>query len=107
MFQILIRTIAIILLALAVVLTVLDITRTISANALVLTPAAQTLEAWRPGAFASMEEGVSSTLHPIVWSPVLTSIMALPSFLLCFFLSMLLFWSAERRRKPYGRFSGR
>lgn len=107
MFQVLIRIIAVVVLALAVVLAILDITRSITASGLVLTGATQTLETLSPGSIATMAETVSSTLHPVVWDPVLLRLLSLPSFLLCFAVAMLLFWSAARRSRPLGRFSSR
>lgn len=107
MFQVLIRTIALVVLALAVVLVVLDITRSISASGVVMTAASQTLEALVPGSVAAMADAVSGSLHPTVWRSVLAPILSLPSFLLCFVLALLLFWSAERRTRPLGRFSSR
>ncbi len=107
MFQVLIRIVAVVALALAVVLVVLDITRSITASGLVMTAASETLETISPGSVASMAETVSTTLHPLVWDPVIAGLLSLPSFLLCFVFSMLLFWSAERRSRPLGRFSSR
>jgi hypothetical protein len=107
MFRITARILAIFLLALAVVLAVLDITRSVTASGIVLTPFSQTLETIRPGVIADFGQTVSENLHPLLWDPVLTFIFLLPSWLVCGFLALIFLRLGRGRPHPLRRFSSR
>lgn len=107
MFRFAARLIAMILLALAVVLAVLDITRTVTASALVLTSFSETLENFRPGLLVGLGEAISERVHPVVWDPVLSTVLALPSWLICSALALVLLWASGGRSRPLRRFSSR
>ena len=107
MFRFAARLLALVLLALAVVLAVLDITRTVTASSLVLTPFNDTLETVRPGLMATLGENVSANLHPVLWDPIFTTLFALPSWLICGALALLLLVASRGRSRPLRRFSSR
>lgn len=107
MFQFAARALAMVLLALAVVLAVLDITRSVTASALVLTPLRDTVETLLPGWLANTGASVSDAVHPMVWDPLLMSVFALPSWLACGLAALFFMWLGQARRRPLRRFSSR
>ncbi len=106
MFQFLFRIIGVFALALAVVMAVLDITRSITASALVMTPLGASWRAVNPQTLDSLKES-AERVSPILWSPVATSVLALPGWLVFWSLAMILLWLGMRRSNPYGRFASR
>ena len=70
-----------ILLALAVVLAVLDITRSITASALVITPLLESWSAISPSTLEAARQAVEGWGVGFIWDPVLLSILKLPSWL--------------------------
>lgn len=105
MFQFLSRSLGLALLAAALVFAVLDITRSITASALVITPFADTFADLAPQMFVNLR-GTLEGLHPLAWNPVATFVLALPTWLILWFVSMLLLWLGQKTRERYGRFAG-
>lgn len=107
MFQLLFRMLGFFVLALALVLAILDITRSITAEAIIMTSLASSWISINPETLASSRDAVVTLVHPLLWDPVLTNILALPSWLILWFLSMILLWLGQRREARYGRFASR
>ncbi|MEO1397610.1 MAG: hypothetical protein AAFU56_01925 [Pseudomonadota bacterium] len=107
MFSFLFKITGLTVLALALVLAVLDVTRSITASAIVMTPLAETWAAISPTTLDSSRVFITSLGLPWLWDPVVLTIMRLPSWLILWFVSMLLIWSGQRRENPYGRFARR
>ncbi len=93
-----------VLLALAVLLAVLDITRSITASSLVIT---SLLETWSAINATSLEatRTLVENWMAVLWDPVLLILLQLPSWLVLGALSMLLFWLGGRRATRLGRFA--
>ena len=104
MFQFLSRSLGLALLAAALVFAVLDITRSITASALVVTPLARTFVDMAPQMAANLETSLTA-LHPYAWDPVAVFVLALPTWLVLWFLAMLFMWAGQKSRERYGRFA--
>jgi hypothetical protein len=103
MLRSLARLLSMLALAIAVVMAVLDATRSIAAEAVVLTPL---ISSWRniaPTSLGMIEQMVTGNLPDFVWNPVLTSVLALPGFATFSALSMLLAIAGRRPRRIEGR----
>lgn len=94
-------------LALAVVLAVLDITRSITASEIVLTPLAKTWGTISPQTLLDSRDLVREWAHPYLWDPVVLSILNLPSWLVVWLIAMIFLKLGQRRSAPYGRFASR
>jgi len=105
LFRFICRFAAMILLALAVVLAVLDITRSITASAPVMTPLMESWSAISPSTLESAGQAVESWGVAFLWDPILLSILKLPSWLVLGLISVLLFWIGQRRASSVGRFA--
>ena len=96
-----------VVLALALVLAVLDITRSITASAIVLTPLADAWVNISPATLLSAKEMIETSLHPVLWDPVIMFILKLPSWLVFWFVAMVFLSLGQRRETRYGRFASR
>jgi hypothetical protein len=97
------RLLATIAWALAVILAVLDATRTIAASRLVLTPLGDTIAKASPAAFAGLRTSAEH-LAPFLWNPVMLWLLALPGFAVFLVLGLLFQAIGTRRtrfRGPY------
>ena len=103
MFRFLFRFMAMVALAVAVIMAVVDATRTIAASELVLTPLNTSWLAVSPDTFAALQILVAEKAHPLLWDPVIVSILALPGAVVLAVLALLLFAVG---RKPDRRGTG-
>lgn len=104
MIKALLRLVSMVLLAVAVIMAVLDATRSIAASALVMTPLATSWSAASPETLGEVETFVRQRLDPLLWDPVATSILALPGFAVFAGLALLLYAIGrrpERRRRGF------
>lgn len=107
MFQFASRAIGMIILALAVVLAVLDVTRSIGASRVVLTSLAESWSAVSPTTLQTAQQTLTEAPVPFLWDPLMLFVLALPSWLVAWFLAMLLLWLGQPRRRRFGRFASR
>ena len=107
MFHFLFKIVGLFVLALAVVLAVLDITRSITASDVILTPLASSWATVSAESLLSTRELVQAWTHPYLWDPVMTFVLQLPSWLVFWLLAMILLKLGQRRENPYGRFASR
>ena len=107
MFHIIFKILGLFVLALAVVLAVLDITRSITASAITLTPLAETWNSISRDTLLASRDLVLNWTHPYLWDPVLLFVLQLPSWLVCWLLAMIFLKLGQRRENPYGRFASR
>ena len=103
MIRFLFRFLSAIALAIAVIMAVLDATRTIAASALVMTPLGVSWRAMSPDTLEAAQAFVTGTLHPLVWDPGVVAVLALPGFVVFAGLSLILFVIG---RKPARRLGG-
>lgn len=105
MIRFLFRVMALVALSVAVIMAVLDTTRTIAASELVLTPLATSWQAASPDTLAATQDWMTRTLHPLLWDPVATFVLAQPGFAVIGALAFLLFVLGRRRERRIGRFA--
>ena len=104
MIKALLRLLSMVLLAVAVIMAVLDATRSIAAGALVMTPLGASWAALSPQSLARLEELVTGSLPAALWNPVLLSVLSLPGFAVFGALSLLAALAGRRRDRhatPY------
>ena len=107
MFHFIFRISGLFFLALAVVLMVLDLTRSISASEFVLTPAIQTWQSLSPQTLEASKTAIENWILPFAWDPMLLFILKLPTWAIMWVVAMLLLLFGQKRESPYGRFSDR
>ena len=106
-FHFIFKILGLFVLALAVVLAVLDLTRSITASEITLTPLASSWNSVSRDTLLSFKDLVLAWTHPYLWDPVLLFVLQLPSWLVFWLLSMILLKLGQRRENPYGRFASR
>lgn len=84
------RLLAMVALAVAVIMAVLDATRSIAAETPVATPLAASWAALSPQTLAGFESLVSRNLSPYLWDPVMLAMLSLPGFVVFAGLALLL-----------------
>lgn len=80
MIKALLRLLSMVLLAVAVIMAVLDATRSIAAGAVVMTPLRSSWMAFSPQSFAGFEALVRENLPGFVWDPAVLWLLSLPGF---------------------------
>ncbi|WP_349363307.1 MAG: hypothetical protein ABL307_13995 [Roseitalea porphyridii] len=99
MIRFILVTVSIICLALAVIFAVLDLTRSIGADAPVLTPLAESWDGIAPGTRESLADWLASTVHPFVGDPVLATFVTWPTFAVLAGLALMFGFLARLRRR--------
>jgi len=105
MLRFLFRFLAMVSLAVAVVMAVLDATRTVAASALVMTPLGQSWLAVSPETLAATQRFIEATLHPLLWDPVVVNILKVPGFAVFGALALILYMIGYRPERRIGRFA--
>ena len=104
MFRFLFRLMATFALAVAVIMAVLDATRTIAASRLVLTPLGESWLAVSPSTLERLQSFIMDKAHPLVWNPVIVFILDQPGFVVFGVLAFLLYAIGHRPERRIGRF---
>ena len=104
MFRFLFRLMATFALAVAVIMAVLDVTRTIAASRLVLTPLGDSWLGVSPSTFQRVQFFIMDNAHPLVWNPVMVFILAQPGFVVFGVLAFLLYAIGHRPQRRIGHF---
>lgn len=107
MFQFIFRAVGFVVLALALVVAVLDLTRSIASSSMVITPFSSLWQSFSPASLETSRVAVESYVHPILWDPIITFALELPSWLLLWTIAMICLWIGQKRKNPYGRFASR
>ncbi|MCR4268935.1 hypothetical protein [Nitratireductor sp. ZSWI3] len=97
MIRFLFRVLAIFALAVAVVMAVIDATRSIAASALTFTPLGESWFSVSPGTLNLAQAVVQRHTLPVLWDPLAVFILTLPGWLVFAALS-LLFYAIGRKR---------
>ncbi len=100
MIRFLFRVLATLTLAAAVILAVIDATRSVAGAKLVLTPMMASWAATFPQGLASFQTFVETKLAGWLWDPVATSILEQPGCLVLAAIAFLLYIAAGRARPP-------
>ncbi|MGB3390296.1 MAG: hypothetical protein WBA88_20205 [Pseudaminobacter sp.] len=91
-------------LAIAVIMAVLDATRTIAASQLVTTPLSTSWAAVSPDSLNAAQQFVRVEIHPLLWDPVIVSVLNLPGFAVFGILAFLLYAVGRKPARRVGRF---
>lgn len=92
------RLLASVALAVAVIMAVLDATRSIAADALVLTPLGSSWFAASPRTFELARSLVEEYLLPEIWDPAVIYVLTLPGFVVFAAIALLLYAIGRRGR---------
>lgn len=103
MIRFVFRLAAAIALSVAVIMAVLDATRTVAVSRLVMTPLDTSWTTASPDTFAATEAFVRDKTSPALWDTVLMPVLNLPGFVIFAALAFLLYAIGHRRRP--GRFT--
>ncbi|MCT7376170.1 hypothetical protein [Chelativorans salis] len=95
------RLLSMFALAVAVIMAVVDATRSIAAGAWKPTPLGQSWQSTSPDTYALVQDAVERTV-PMLWEPVVVSILALPGWLIFALLAFLFYAIGHRRQRRSG-----
>ena len=56
---------------------------------------------------AASQNAVETFGHPVLWNPVISTVLALPAFLILWILAILMLWIGQKREDRFGRFASR
>jgi hypothetical protein len=107
MIRLVFRVLAMATLAVAVVLAVVDATRSVLADEIVLTPLGQTWYALSPDTLGLAQAAVQRHLHPAIWDPGAIWVLTMPGFAVTGVLALLFYAIGRRPARPAGRFTAR
>lgn len=107
MIRALLRLLSMTSLAVAVIMAVLDATRSIAAGQLALTPLGDTWMSLSRASLEAIEQMFVARLPGFFWDPVMTAVLQQPGFVVFAALALLLAVAGRRRRQPLGRLAAR
>jgi hypothetical protein len=102
MIRFLLRLLAIFSLAIAVVLGVLDATRTVAASQLVTTPLGESWQGGMPASFDATQAFVRGKLGASAWDAIAATLLQAPGFAIFLVLALLFYALGRRRARPAG-----
>lgn len=102
MLRFLFRLVGMFTLAVAVIMAVLDVTRTIAASRLVVTPLNTSWITVAPDSLEAAQHFVQTRLHPLFWDPFVVAVLNLPGFVV-FGVAAFLLYALGRKRRRQGR----
>ena len=105
MFRFLFRLLATVALAVAVIMAVVDATRTVAAGELVVTPLGATWLALSPGSLDGLQAVVETSIHPLLWGPVLVEVLKAAGFAVLGLVALLFYAIGRRPERRIGRFA--
>ncbi|MBN7761536.1 MULTISPECIES: hypothetical protein [Nitratireductor] len=100
MFRLIFRILALFALAVAVVMAVIDATRSIAASALIVTPLGESWYSVSPDTLNLSQALIQRYTFPVIWDPAIIYILTLPGWLV-FAVLALLFHAIGYRRKRH------
>jgi hypothetical protein len=92
-------------LAVAVIMAVLDATRSIAADMTVFTPLSESWRDFAPGSYAAAEAAVSEVLAPYFWDPVALALLSAPGFAVFLALALVFYMIGRRPERRQSRFA--
>ena len=96
MIRFLFRLLSMLALSVAVIMAVLDATRSIASSALIMTPLATSWAAVSPDTLTAARAAVETRLHPSIWDLLIAPIIGLPGFAVFAALAFLFFAVGKR-----------
>jgi len=105
MLRFLFRMLGMIALAVAVIMMVIDATRTIAAGRFVATPLIESWQAVAPQTLSAMRALVEAGMGPAIWEALSGYLLGLPGFAIFTVLALLFFFFGRRPDRRLGRFA--
>lgn len=105
MIRFLFRSLATLCLAVAVIMAVVDATRSIASSSLVTTPLLSSWSAASPRTLSGFQNVVTAYLPPVIWDPVTVGLLRLPGFLIFIGLALLFYAVGRTPREGIDRFA--
>jgi len=95
----LLRIFGVWLLLLAMVAAVIDATKSLAGGGTwVVTPMGEQWKALNAESLAAVEAWIKSHAGPVLWDPVMTSILQAPTWVVFGILGVLLYWLGQKRK---------
>ncbi|MEC9343887.1 MAG: hypothetical protein VYD64_08575, partial [Pseudomonadota bacterium] len=101
MLRAILRTISLVCLAIALVAGVLDVARSIADSSVVMRPLFDDWYVISQGSLAWLKLTTEKSLHPVVWDPVLMTLLKSPTWAVFAVLSLLFGLLTRRRRRRW------
>jgi hypothetical protein len=105
MIRFIFRLLATFALAIAVIMAVIDATRSIAASEWVLTPLAESWSDVSPETLAAAAEFTRDVMLPGIWDPVAVTLLALPGFVVFLLLALVFYLIGRRPVRRLNRFA--
>ena len=105
MFLFLARVLGLFALAIALATAVMDITRSIGASEMVITPLGAAWVSLSITSIQAAQGAIQGYIHPLLWDPVIQWILLWPTWLVFAIVAFLLLWLGKPRRRKFGRFA--
>lgn len=105
MVRFLFRLMATVALSVCVIMAVLDVTRTIAASALVLTPLGVSWQTASPGTLSATQAFLVDRVGPFAWDPLAVFVLAQPGFAFFAVLALFLYAIGHRPERRNRRFA--
>lgn len=106
MIRFVFRLLSLAALAIACIMGVLDASRSLGARSLVLTPLGESWQQGSPATLAGFKGMVEGTGLPLLWDPVMETVLKAPGFAVLAGLALLfLLIGYKRKRRIAGRFA--
>lgn len=100
----LLRLLSMVALAVAVIAGVLDATRSIAAEALVMTPLGHSWESLSPATLEAFETSVGGVLPAFAWDAAVRPLLGVPGFAFFAGLALVLYVAGRRPSRRPGRY---
>jgi hypothetical protein len=101
------RLLAYVALAMAIIAAVLDAARSVGASHLVTTSLQESWQSLATGSLSLVETYFKAHLYPLLWDPLMLWVLATPTFVVFAILAFLLYALGYRRENRAGRFAAR
>ncbi|MBW8907423.1 MAG: hypothetical protein JF620_00010 [Mesorhizobium sp.] len=105
MLRFIFRLAAMVALSIAVIMAVIDTTRSVAASALIMTPLNASWLAVSPDTRAAFETLVRAKASPMVWDGIVAWVLAQPGFAVFAVLAFLLYAIGYRRKRRNAEFA--
>ena len=84
----------------AVIALVIDVTRTLAADSLVMTRLGEHWFQLHAASLNASQAGIQRYVHPALWDPAILAVLQTPTWLIFALLGLVLFWIGRRRARP-------
>ena len=105
MIRFLFRALATVLLAIAVIMAVLDATRSVAASRFIVTPLSSSWESASPDTLEAARGLVERSFGAALWQPIATYLLSLPGFAVFLALAFLFYAVGRRPARRGPRFA--